>query len=153
MCSTKERQPSSNLDVARLCEIRGMRSASDESNLQKGDQWTVFDTEFRQLLTDSLREVLPPIIRDELGTMQAQARPKKHLTVADVADTAQCHPDTVRRAIRAGTLKASKPKGSRRWLIDPGDLARWMGAPSPKVDPADAVEREITRALQQRRRG
>jgi excisionase family DNA binding protein len=48
------------------------------------------------------------------------------LTVAEAAQRARHSPKTIYRAIRAGTLRASKP--ASRWRIRPDDLGRWLSA-------------------------
>lgn len=57
------------------------------------------------------------------------------LSVADVADITGVSPDTIRRAIRAGDLNASKLRGCIR--IRPEDVALWVDAsriPAPDDD-------------------
>lgn len=46
------------------------------------------------------------------------------LTVSEAAARLGCNPETVRRAIRAGKLPASRPLGSRGLLIRLDDLER-----------------------------
>ena len=55
--------------------------------------------------------------------------PRKLLTVFDVADRLQVHPETIRRWIRAGRLTASDlGADSAGWRIDPADLDAFIAA-------------------------
>jgi hypothetical protein len=70
--------------------------------------------------------------------------------VRRAAELADCCPDTVRKAIKEKQLKATKPQGSREWLVDVLELQRWMGERSAprrgEVDNAAAVDEAVARA-------
>ena len=56
-----------------------------------------------------------------------------YLTVQEVADLARCEHKTVRRAIRAGTLRACGP--TRKILVRDDDARAWIeDRPSPIVE-------------------
>ena len=44
------------------------------------------------------------------------------LTTTEAARMRKCSPLTITRAIKSGILKASKPLGSRNWLIELQDM-------------------------------
>lgn len=84
-----------------------------------------------------------------LAPVLPMAAPDQRLKTRHAAQLADCHPDTIRRAIADGDLKASKPKGSREYLIVLGDLRRWMeergktrGSEGP-VDLRGAVDQAV----------
>ena len=52
--------------------------------------------------------------------------PERRFTVNEVAALARCNPETVRRAISAGRLKASRRGTSGAWLIRQSDAEAWM---------------------------
>ena len=55
--------------------------------------------------------------------------PRKLLTVFDVADRLQVHPETIRRWIRDGRLTAiDLGADSAGWRIDPADLDAFIAA-------------------------
>lgn len=54
------------------------------------------------------------------------------LTVAEAADRARMHPETLRRALADGRLhgyQRTAPRG--RWLIHIADLDAWLHNPTP----------------------
>ena len=51
------------------------------------------------------------------------------LTVPEVAMYLAVHAETIRRALRRGTLKGVRPQGQAEWRILPGDLAGYIGVP------------------------
>jgi len=54
--------------------------------------------------------------------------PQRKLTVAEAAATAKCHPETVRRAVRAKELLATREptKRGRGFVILAADLSAWL---------------------------
>jgi excisionase family DNA binding protein len=82
----------------------------------------------------------PLVVRSEIGDVflaelasgllavaqlsHAVASPPSYLTVDDVADLTKFHPEVIRRAIRVGDLKATKPCGRLRISIQ--ELDRWL---------------------------
>lgn len=45
-------------------------------------------------------------------------------TIEEVAEKLRMHPESVRRLIRQGKIKASK--GGNKWLISPNDLEKYL---------------------------
>lgn len=85
----------------------------------------------------ALVEALPAV---PLAPVLPMAPPDQRLKTRHAAQLADCHPDTIRRAIAGGDLKASRPKSSREYLITVGDLRRWMeerGNPRGSEGPVD----------------
>ena len=107
---------------------------------------------------DELRAMLREVLRDELNARSADAPlaigmgyRAGPLSVAEAAQIAHRHPETIRRAIHDRTLQATKPEGGREWVIESNELQRWMGAPKPKRPPrasdmASEVESAVARA-------
>lgn len=56
-------------------------------------------------------------------------RRRRMLTCHEAADELRCHPETIRRAIRAGHLRATYFGG--RYLIDRADLPTVLERPAP----------------------
>jgi excisionase family DNA binding protein len=52
--------------------------------------------------------------------------PERRFTVNEVAALARCTPTTVRRAIEAGRLKATRRGEKGAWLIRQSDAEAWM---------------------------
>lgn len=50
----------------------------------------------------------------------------RRLTVAEAADVAGRHPDTVRRALADGSLPGWQRVKGGTWMVKPEDLAAWM---------------------------
>ncbi|MBK9974255.1 MAG: hypothetical protein IPP14_05735 [Planctomycetes bacterium] len=69
----------------------------------------------------------------------AQNNGKEFMALAVAASIAVCHVNTLRRAIAAGTLKASRRARNGRLLVWAGDLAHWicageaLAAPGPNT--------------------
>lgn len=53
------------------------------------------------------------------------------LTVAEAADRAKVHENTILRALRSGELVGSKP--ARHWRIFTDDLERWVRSSRPQI--------------------
>lgn len=51
------------------------------------------------------------------------------LTVGEAAMYLAVHAETIRRALRRGTLKGVRPQGHGEWRILPCDLAGYIGVP------------------------
>ncbi len=51
------------------------------------------------------------------------------LTVHEAAIYLAVHAETIRRALRRGTLKGVRPQGLGEWRIVPADLAAYIGVP------------------------
>jgi excisionase family DNA binding protein len=65
------------------------------------------------------------------------ARPRRVLTVGDVAELAQVDEATVRRAVHAGALPALRlAPGGRLLRFRPGDVAAWLGDDDHEDDDA-----------------
>ena len=71
------------------------------------------------------------------------------LTVAQVAELAQLHPKTVRRAIRAGRLEAVRPNGpGSNYRVPEGAYGRWLDGQRAPVDPEPATRpHDVTAVL------
>jgi len=107
---------------------------------------------------DELRAMLREVLRDELNSRNpdlpsadGMGNRTGQLSVAEAAQIAHRHPETIRRAIHDRTLQATKPEGGREWLIEPNELQRWMKAQRPKRPPrasdmAGEVESAVARA-------
>lgn len=79
-------------------------------------------------------------IEAKLETLNGAA-PSGNLTTAEAARIARRDQETITRALRAGKLKGTRPEGGREWIIEAGELRRWMTARRP-VD----VEAEVEKA-------
>src|SRR5260370_17041167 len=91
---------------------------------------------------DELRAMLREVVREELSARTGDSAPTNGigrrsgtLSVAEAAQIAHRHPETIRRAIHDGALRATKPEGGREWLIESNELRRWMKAQAPKRSP------------------
>jgi excisionase family DNA binding protein len=91
---------------------------------------------------DELRAMLREVVREELNArteepprVNGTASHNGTLSVAEAAQIAHRHPETIRRAIHDGGLRATKPEGGREWLIESKELRRWMKAQAPKRSP------------------
>ena len=93
-------------------------------------------------------EELRRVVHEEL-IAQSKASPpplSQQLTVAQAGQIASRCPDSIRHAIKHGKLKASKPGGSRQWLIQAAELRRWLGGNKGEGVPLD-LETEINKAV------
>jgi excisionase family DNA binding protein len=111
---------------------------------------------------DELRAMLREVVREELNARVAEAPPINGmgnrtgtLSVVEAAQIAHRNPETIRRAIRDSTLRATKPEGGREWLIESNELRRWMKAQGPKRSPRalnmkSEVDSAVARALEPR---
>jgi excisionase family DNA binding protein len=111
---------------------------------------------------DELRAMLREVVREELNARTGEAPPihgtASHngtLSVAEAAQIAHRHPETIRRAIHDSALRATKPEGGREWLIESNELRRWMKAQEPKRSPGalsmkSEVDSAVARALEQK---
>ncbi len=107
---------------------------------------------------DELRAMLRKVLREELNAratdvplVNGMSHPTGPLSVAEAAQIAHRHPETIRRAIHDRILQATKPEGGREWLIEQSELQRWMKAQKPKRPPrasdmASEVESAVARA-------
>ncbi|MEL6404257.1 MAG: helix-turn-helix domain-containing protein [Chloroflexota bacterium] len=61
------------------------------------------------------------------------------LSASDAAEIADCHQDTIRRAIETGNLAAQKV--GRTWVIDQSALDKWVenGKPNRRRDSARQI--------------
>lgn len=61
------------------------------------------------------------------------------LSAMDAAEIAECHQDTIRRAIETGNLEAQKV--GRTWVIDRSALDKWIdsGKPNRRRDSARQI--------------
>lgn len=64
------------------------------------------------------------------------------LSASDAAEIAECHQDTIRRAIETGFLIAQKI--GRTWIISSSDLDKWIenGKPNRRRDSARQISSE-----------
>jgi len=107
-------------------------------------------------LAEEIKSALREVLREELAGVLArvpstapQSLPRGRLSVPEAAELARRHPDTVRRAIKAGELHATKPVGAREWILDRAEVERWIRgshSPDPTSMQAD-VERAVARAI------
>lgn len=51
------------------------------------------------------------------------------LTVEEVAEMKECHPETVRRALRSGEFERPRKVGNGLWLLDAREVANWQPRP------------------------
>jgi excisionase family DNA binding protein len=52
----------------------------------------------------------------------------QYLTVTEAASVARCHPETIREALRDGSLRGSQRKKGGPWKITRAALDAWVGA-------------------------
>lgn len=78
------------------------------------------DDEDREAFRDWLGPAVPP---PALGLVP-NVEPRRMLTAVDASDCVGVHVETIRRAVRAGALRAVRAGRSVR--IDPDDLAAWL---------------------------
>lgn len=99
---------------------------------------------------EELRAILREIVREELNARltNAVSNGKGVLSVAEAAQAAHRHVETIRRAIHRGTLRASKPEAGREWVIEATELQRWMNALTPQhsIGSVDMAEIESIQA-------
>jgi len=57
---------------------------------------------------------------------EALKAPERRMTVPEVAALARCHQQTVRRAIEAGMLPATRRGKKGVWLIHQSDAEAWL---------------------------
>ena len=109
-----------------------------------------FIDEFKTAVADVLRAELPRILRETSPSTVAERRPT--CSVAEAAKVACRHPDTVRRAIKAGELRAFHPLGAREWVIESADLDRWLQrVPASNVVDLDLEARKALDRARERR--
>jgi excisionase family DNA binding protein len=110
--------------------------------------------EIKDAVREVLRQVLCEVLRQELPRALAQLQPTRpapqlcpaRLSVAEAAARAHRHPDTLRRAIKAGTLRATRPAGGREWVVDSAELERWVSGPaSAPLDMQAEVDKAVAR--------
>jgi excisionase family DNA binding protein len=71
---------------------------------------------------------LADLVAERLASRRStRAEHEPLLTVAQAAERAGCHAETIRRAARSGALPASRV--GRAVRIDPADLAEWLSEP------------------------
>ncbi len=111
---------------------------------------------------DELRAMLREVVREELSARTGDSAPTNGigrrsgtLSVAEAAQVAHRHPETIRRAIHDTILRATKPEGGREWLIESNELRRWMKAQGPKrsaraLNMKSEVDSAVARALEPR---
>lgn len=96
----------------------------------------------------AVRQAIEPLERkidaltgqvQELRENGKPADPNEYLLLPKAAIEAGKHPDTLRRAIKAKKLKASRPAGGREWSVRREDLVTWLsgGRSSRQVQPVD----------------
>jgi len=110
--------------------------------------------EIEQAVRKVLREELPRMLGAERSSGHVALDPNVGLSVPEAAKVAHRAPDTVRRAIRAGALRASHPEGGREWVIAPVDLEAWLGRRKRTpavVDIGTLARQAAARALADRR--
>ncbi len=81
---------------------------------------------------DALRQRLAPRRHEEVPP--ADYLTDRLLTCSEAAEHAHVHVETIRRAVRSGTLPARRVGQSPR--ITAGDLDAWLGAPRRRQDSA-----------------
>lgn len=93
-----------------------------------------------QAIREAVAAELAPVTQ-ELRALRAEVQqlretkppppdPDQRLLVPEAAALAGKHPDTLRRAIKAKKLKASKVDGGREWAIRRGDLNDYLAGSS-----------------------
>jgi excisionase family DNA binding protein len=103
--------------------------------------------ELRAMLREVVDEALNDLPRGRTLANGNQTTPET-LSVAEAAQIAHRHPETIRRAINDATLRASKPAGGREWLIEAVELQRWMNAKrSKRSERASNLSSEVEDAL------
>jgi excisionase family DNA binding protein len=103
-------------------------------------------------LAEEIKAALREVLREELPRLAAGlplSREPSRIGVPEAATLANRHPDTVRRAIKAGRLHAMKPEGAREWILDGRDVDRWIRGErqAPPTDVKADVESALARAL------
>ncbi len=83
-------------------------------------------------------------LEERLANLASKATPapERLLSVAEAAAEAHRCADTVRRAIAAGLLRATRPTEGGPWLIAPVDLRAWLESPRPSPCQSGAVDLE-----------
>ena len=56
-----------------------------------------------------------------------------YLTVKEIALRARCHPETVRQALRDGTLRGTQRVVGGNWLATESAVAAWLGEDEEQV--------------------
>ena len=79
----------------------------------------------RAAVASEIDRALMPILA--LLEARSPEGPSGPLSVPELAARSHRHADTIRRAIKAGTLRAFRPAGSREWAIEAEEARRWMG--------------------------
>ncbi len=108
-------------------------------------------------LADEIRAAVREELRPLLGRLDALRPagldPLAGLDITEAARVAHRSPDTLRRAIREGKLKATRPDGGRQWIVLAGDLEQWMGRrkTQQRVDIEAAGRQALARAVGGRR--
>src|SRR3954451_13119914 len=95
---------------------------------------------------DRLADLVAVRLADRRTTAEAPL-----LTVADAAKVAGVHPETVRRAIRAGALRAAGYAGKRPRLRR-HDVEQWLTEPAPARAAAHGSTRSARRVVRAKAR-
>ena len=89
--------------------------------MQNGEEITHADRSVAALLAELLRPAVVEAVRAEVRAVleaqtqeQVAATPSRWLTVSEAAKIAGVHTETIRRAVRAGRLSATKALGPLR---------------------------------------
>lgn len=101
-----------------------------------------------EAFTETMRQVVREEVRAALAEQKAPSRipTPARLSVMEAAALAHKHPDTIRRAIKGKDLRATKPRGSREWVVSGEDFDRWItGASLHPLDMASEVDKAVAR--------
>lgn len=76
---------------------------------------------------------------ESLPSSEGLAIQPKYITLKDATETVRLSKETLKRAIKAGNLRAFKPGG--KLLLRPEDLQEWIERREAKVDPKPVPKR------------
>lgn len=111
--------------------------------------------ELHLLTPDEARAIVREELRAVLDELRQAAQPAGALlTTAEVAERLRLGPDTVRAWIKSGKLAASRPPGTRDYLVRMADLEQLLAAPArparrrdrDQVDPTSSARKILERS-------
>jgi excisionase family DNA binding protein len=108
-----------------------------------------FEETLRETLREVVREELRPVLEQLRAGVPAPSPAPGPLSVAEAATLAHRNPETIRRAIKSGALRARRPQGGRAWVIDGAELHRWAGGGAAAV--GLDMDREVENAVRKAR--